>query len=43
MYYAANTDAFIDEAIVNADNEVVLETIAEQVSYMMSSRRLFVM
>ncbi|TVZ54941.1 glycine hydroxymethyltransferase [Lutibacter sp. Hel_I_33_5] len=35
--------AFIDEAIVNADNEVVLETIAEQVSYMMSSRRLFVM
>ncbi len=35
--------AFIDEAIINADNELALENIAEQVSDMMSSRRLFVM
>jgi len=34
---------FIDEAITNAANEVALEAIAERVSDMMSSRRLFVM
>ena len=35
--------AFIDEAIMNADKETVLENIAEQVSEMMRYRRLFVM
>ncbi|WP_405604604.1 serine hydroxymethyltransferase [Polaribacter sp. Asnod1-A03] len=34
---------FIDEAITNAANETALEAIAERVSDMMSSRRLFVM
>jgi glycine hydroxymethyltransferase len=34
---------FIDEAITNAANETALENIAERVSDMMSSRRLFVM
>jgi glycine hydroxymethyltransferase len=34
---------FIDEALVNAGNETVLEDISERVSDMMSSRRLFVM
>ncbi|MCG1036885.1 serine hydroxymethyltransferase [Polaribacter sargassicola] len=35
--------SLIDEAITNAANEVALEAIAEKVSDMMSSRRLFVM
>ncbi|ARV05602.1 serine hydroxymethyltransferase [Polaribacter sp. SA4-10] len=35
--------AFIDEAIMNADKETVLENISEQVSEMMRYRRLFVM
>jgi len=34
---------FIDEAILNADNEEILGDIAERVSDMMSSHRLFVM
>ena len=34
---------FIDEAIVNAANEVALENIGERVAEMMSARRLFVM
>ncbi len=35
--------AFIDEALKNAANESALENIAERVTDMMSSRRLFVM
>ena len=34
---------FIDEAIVNANNDEALHDVAERVSDMMSSRRLFVM
>ena len=34
---------FIDEAITNAANDIALENIADRVSEMMSSRRLFVM
>jgi glycine hydroxymethyltransferase len=34
---------FIDEAITNATNDAALENIADRVSEMMSSRRLFVM
>ncbi|SDS03503.1 glycine hydroxymethyltransferase [Polaribacter sp. KT25b] len=34
---------FIDEAIINAANEIALENIAERVAEMMSTRRLFVM
>ena len=34
---------FIDEAIINAANEIALENIGERVAEMMSARRLFVM
>jgi glycine hydroxymethyltransferase len=34
---------FIDEALQNADNDEVLHDISERVSFMMRSRRLFVM
>ena len=35
--------SYIDEALMNHDNDAVLEEIAEKVYEMMSSRRLFVM